>query len=79
MPEIIKEELGHIGYGTNKTAELAAKGDEQKEKIQTAINFWYSQALDMFGHSQSKRSERFVYWASSAAPMNRRAMSIFVR
>ena len=62
LPEIIKEELGHIGFGTNKTAELAAKGDEQKEKVQSAVNFWYIKALDMFGHSESKRSERFVYW-----------------
>ena len=62
LPEIIKEELGHIGFGTNKTAELAAKGDEQKEKVQRAVNFWYIKALDMFGHSESKRSERYVYW-----------------
>jgi len=62
LPEIIKEELGHIGFGTNKTAELAAKGEEQKEKVQRAINFWYIKALDMFGHSESKRSERFVFW-----------------
>jgi ring-1,2-phenylacetyl-CoA epoxidase subunit PaaA len=62
LPEIIKEELGHIGFGTNKTAELAAKGAEQKEKVQSALNFWYIKALDMFGHSESKRSERFVYW-----------------
>jgi ring-1,2-phenylacetyl-CoA epoxidase subunit PaaA len=45
LPEIIKEELGHIGFGTNKTAELAAKGDEQKEKVQSAVNFWYIKAL----------------------------------
>jgi len=54
--------LGHIGFGTNQTAELAAKGDEPKEKVQRAVNFWYVKALDMFGHSESKRSERFVYW-----------------
>lgn len=62
LPDVIKEELGHIGYGTNKTAELANKGDESKEKVQAAVNFWYTKALDMFGRSQSKRSERYVYW-----------------
>ena len=62
LPEVIKEELGHIGFGTNKTAELAAKGDEQKERVQRAVNFWYIKALDMFGHSKSQRSERYVYW-----------------
>lgn len=46
LPDIIKEELGHIGYGTNKTAELADKGDESREKIQRAVNFWYPKALD---------------------------------
>jgi ring-1,2-phenylacetyl-CoA epoxidase subunit PaaA len=62
LPDVIKEELGHIGYGTNKTAELADKGDESKEKVQAAVSFWYIKALDMFGRSQSKRSERYVYW-----------------
>jgi len=62
LPEIVQEELGHIGFGTNKTAELAAKGDEQKEKMQKAVEFWYAKALDMFGHTESKRSERYVYW-----------------
>ena len=40
------------GYGTNRTAELADKG----------ANFWYAKALDRFGRSQSKRSERYVRW-----------------
>jgi ring-1,2-phenylacetyl-CoA epoxidase subunit PaaA len=62
LPEVLKEELAHIGYGTNKTAELAERDDESKDKVQAAVNFWYVKALDMFGSSQSKRSERYVYW-----------------
>jgi ring-1,2-phenylacetyl-CoA epoxidase subunit PaaA len=62
LPEVLKEELGHIGYGTNKTAELADRGDESKKKVQAAVNFWYVKALDMFGRSESRRSERYVYW-----------------
>ncbi len=62
LPEIIKEELGHIGFGANRTAVLAAKGDEQREKVQKALDFWYPIALDMFGHSVSERSERYVFW-----------------
>lgn len=62
MPQIIKEELGHIGYGENKTAELAAKGGEAREKIQNAIDSWYVKALDMFGRSDSTRDERYIYW-----------------
>lgn len=62
LPDIIKEELGHIGYGQNKTAELASKGDETKEKVQKALDLWYIKALDMFGRTDSKRVERYIHW-----------------
>ena len=41
LPQIVKEEVGHIGYGESKTAELAAKGDESKEKVQRALSLVY--------------------------------------
>lgn len=62
LPDIVREEEGHIGYGTSKTAELAAKGGGSREKIQKALDFWYVKALDMFGLSDSRRSERYCYW-----------------
>jgi len=62
LPDIVTEELGHIEFGATKTAELVEKGDESKEKIQRAIDYWYIRALDMFGHSVSKRSERYLDW-----------------
>lgn len=62
LPDIIKEEEGHIDFGATKTRELASKGDESKEKIQKAVNYWYVKALDMFGRSDSMRSERYCYW-----------------
>ena len=31
LPQIMKEEIGHVGYGQSKTTELAAKGDEARE------------------------------------------------
>ncbi len=62
LPDIVKEEEGHIDFGTTKTAELASKGGQQKERIQKALNYWYMKALDMFGRSESKRSERYRYW-----------------
>ena len=62
LPDVLKEEEGHIDHGTNKTAELAAKGGEQKERVQKVLNYWYAKALDMFGKSQSRRSERYVHW-----------------
>ena len=62
MPEIMKEEVGHVGYGASKTAELADKGDESLEKVQKAVDFWYTKALDMFGRSDSTRDQRYIYW-----------------
>jgi ring-1,2-phenylacetyl-CoA epoxidase subunit PaaA len=62
LPQIIKEEIGHIGYGQSKTAELAAQGDEAREKVQKAVDFWYVKALDMFGRSDSTRDHRYVHW-----------------
>ncbi|HWP57541.1 MAG TPA: Phenylacetic acid catabolic protein [Candidatus Acidoferrales bacterium] len=61
-PDIIREEEGHIDYGTNCTAEYAAKGGEAKEKIQKAVDYWYAKGLDMFGRSDSYRSERYRFW-----------------
>lgn len=59
---MIPEEVGHIDFGTNMTAELALQGGEQKERIQQSVNYWYAKSLDMFGNSNSYRSERFRYW-----------------
>jgi ring-1,2-phenylacetyl-CoA epoxidase subunit PaaA len=62
LPEVLKEEIGHIGFGTNQTAELVAKGDEERERVQRSVDFWYIKALDMFGRSDSERSNRFCHW-----------------
>ena len=51
-----------LDFGTTTSAELAAKGGEQKERIQKSVNYWYAKSLDMFGNSNSWRSERFRYW-----------------
>lgn len=59
---MLPEEEGHIDFGTTTTAELAARGGEQKERIQNTVNYWYVKALDMFGNSGSYRSERYRYW-----------------
>jgi len=62
LAEILKEEMGHIGFGTNQTAELAAKNEETRERVQKSLDFWYIKALDMFGRTDSERSNRFCYW-----------------
>jgi ring-1,2-phenylacetyl-CoA epoxidase subunit PaaA len=62
LPEILKEEVGHIGFGTNQTAELASKNEETRERVQKSLDFWYARALDMFGRSDSERSNRYCHW-----------------
>jgi ring-1,2-phenylacetyl-CoA epoxidase subunit PaaA len=59
---ILDEEAGHIDFGTTRTAELAAKGGEEKERVQKAVDFWYLTGLDMFGRSESRRAERYRQW-----------------
>ena len=62
LPVILKEEIAHVGYGGSKAADLMAKGDESRERLQKALDYWYVKALDMFGRAESKRSERYRYW-----------------
>ena len=62
LPQIMKEEIGHVGYGHSKTTEMAAKGGEARDKVQKALDFWYVKALDMFGRSDSTRDQRYLYW-----------------
>ena len=62
LPQVLKEEEGHVGHGENLTADMAKGDAEQRRRIQDSLNRWYPQGLDMFGMSESRRSERFVYW-----------------
>jgi ring-1,2-phenylacetyl-CoA epoxidase subunit PaaA len=62
LPPVLLEEEGHIDFGTTRTAEWAAQGGEKKERMQRALDYWYPKALDMFGRSESARSERYIYW-----------------
>ncbi len=59
---VMDEEDGHIDFGTTRTAEMAARGGEARQRIQRALNFWYTTGLDMFGKSDSRRAERYRVW-----------------
>jgi ring-1,2-phenylacetyl-CoA epoxidase subunit PaaA len=59
---VMEEEAGHIDFGTTRTAEMAARGGEARERVQRAVDFWYLTGLDMFGRSESRRAERYRYW-----------------
>ncbi|MGH7930035.1 MAG: Phenylacetic acid catabolic protein [Candidatus Binatia bacterium] len=67
-PDVIREEEGHIDFGTNCTAEWAAKGGEHKERVQKAVDYWYAKGLVMFGNSKSYRSERYMQWGLKRRP-----------
>ncbi|MBI4525743.1 MAG: phenylacetate-CoA oxygenase subunit PaaI [Deltaproteobacteria bacterium] len=60
-PGIINEEMSHAAYGHTKMRELCSNGKGRVE-IQQALERWYPLALDMFGRSESRRSERYLEW-----------------
>ena len=59
---VLDEEAGHIDFGTTRAAEMAARGGEQKERVQKALERWYVTGLDMFGRAESSRAERYRQW-----------------
>ncbi len=61
LPGIVHEEIGHIAYGYSKVRELSSDG-KGREETQQALDRWYPLALDMFGRSESRRSERYIEW-----------------
>lgn len=61
LPRVIDEEKGHVKFGELKLQELVAT-PEGKKVAQESVDKYYPMALDMFGKSDSKRSERYVYW-----------------
>src|SRR2546425_936818 len=42
--------------------ELVQSGDEGREQAQAAADKWSTVGLDMFGQSQSARTERYIEW-----------------
>src|SRR5262245_43383937 len=67
-PDIIREEEGHVDFGTNATAKFTDKAGETKESIQQAVDYWYAKGLDMIGNSKSYRSERYMFWGLKRRP-----------
>ncbi len=61
LPQIMREEQGHVTFGEYKCAELCAT-PEGKREVQEVVNLWYPRALDMFGKSNSWRTHRYIEW-----------------
>ncbi len=62
LDTILREERGHISYGTQQLEKLVQSGDEGKAAAQKAVSRWYVVGLDMFGNSGSARTERYIEW-----------------
>ena len=62
LPQILREEKGHISYGYQQLEKLTKSGDEARAKAQAAVDKWYIVGLDMFGKSGSSRTERYLEW-----------------
>jgi ring-1,2-phenylacetyl-CoA epoxidase subunit PaaA len=61
LPQIMQEEMGHIGFGTARLTQLA-QDPATRASAQAAVDRWYPIGLDMFGRSGSWRAERFIEW-----------------
>jgi ring-1,2-phenylacetyl-CoA epoxidase subunit PaaA len=67
LPQVMREEVGHIGFGTARLAHLAAD-PATRPAAQAAVDYWYPRALDMFGRTGSRRAERFIEWGLKHRP-----------
>ncbi len=58
---ILKEEAGHFAHGV-ALMKQAAGHEDSRARAQAAVERFYPMALDMFGRSESRRSETAVRW-----------------
>ncbi len=61
LPQILREEKGHISYGEVQMRSLMGT-PAGKEVVQRTVDRWYVIALDMFGRSDSRRDQRYIEW-----------------
>jgi ring-1,2-phenylacetyl-CoA epoxidase subunit PaaA len=61
LPPIMQEEVGHVYFGVQQLKELC-QSPEGRAAAQAAVTRWLPRGLDMFGRSDSRRDERFIYW-----------------
>lgn len=59
---ILREEKGHVSYGTQQLEKLVQSGPEGRAAAQKAVDRWFIVGLDMFGRSVSSRTERYIEW-----------------
>ena len=59
--KILRDEKGHIAHGFRIVREMC-KTEEGKAEAQDALDRMWPATLDLFGHSDSKRSMAYVRW-----------------
>ncbi len=63
IPLMLSEEQLHLNFGYNVLKRMVKEGGHyagSAEEAQRAVLRWYPRALDMFGHSHSKTSQRAI-------------------
>lgn len=61
IPQILKEEQLHIAHGVRILRDLCGT-PEGKAEAQAAVDKMYPRGLDMFGKSESRRSDEYREW-----------------
>jgi ring-1,2-phenylacetyl-CoA epoxidase subunit PaaA len=61
IPQILKEEAQHIAHGL-RILDSLCQTDEGRAECQKALDKIYVRALDMFGVTGSKTSEKYMHW-----------------
>lgn len=61
IPQILKEEAQHIAHGL-RILDTLCQSDEGRAEVQQSVDRMYPRALDMFGVTGSKTSEKYLNW-----------------
>ena len=61
IPQILKEEQQHIAHGI-RILDTLCQTEEGKAEVQKSLDHMYPRCLDMFGRSDSKRSQKYQEW-----------------
>ena len=61
IPQVLKEEAQHIAHGL-RILDTLCQSDEGRAEVQKSLDRMYPRALDMFGVTGSKTSEKYLNW-----------------
>lgn len=79
LPNVLKEEEGHIDHGTSKTAELAAKGGSRRSGSRRCLTFGTRRASICLGSRSLDAPNATSTGGSSAGPTPRPGNTTFAK